>query len=175
MRFFKRLAAVVMKVSAGPPDGTGRWSRSARHEGCFSVDPKVRDTNMEPGKEVLDAIRALSSVGDDVEFLAELVAIVEAALPTLLRDIQSSLTGRDLAAVEEGARLMREAAQNVSAKRAYEAALALETTARRGEAEAAQEAAYALEEEVALLRPALAALKNAVLSTTATGDSNKTC
>ena len=131
-------------------------ARSSR-EICFLEDSKVRDTSVELGKDVFDAILALSSVGGDVEFLEELVGIVEAALPTLLRDIQKALIGGDLRVVEKRAHLMRAATQNVSAKRAFEAALALETIARGGDAEAARQAACALEEEINRLKPVIAA------------------
>jgi HPt (histidine-containing phosphotransfer) domain-containing protein len=112
--------------------------------------------------EIVDSSAALSSVGDDVEFLGELVGIFRAASRTLLRDIHEALAGGDLQEVEKSAHLVKVAAQSVSAKRVYEAALALERRARYAELAGAQQASRTLEEIVEELNPALAALGNAI-------------
>ena len=75
---------------------------------------------------------ALSSVGGDYEFLTEIVGLAQAAWPTLLANIQSGMASGDLRAVETAARLAKVAAQNVSAKRAYESALQLEASGAQG-------------------------------------------
>ena len=108
--------------------------------------------------EVFDVDLALSSVGGDREFLTELVGLAQAAWPTLLTDIRNGIAQGDLHAVEMTARLARVAAQNVSAKRAYESALQLEAMARKGDLPAVQSASVDLEREVELLRVFLAAL-----------------
>jgi len=108
--------------------------------------------------EVFDMGLALSNVGGDHEFLAELVGLTQAALPTLLTDIRSGMAQGDLRAVEMKARLAKAAAQNVSAKRTYESALQLEAMAREGDLPAVQSAGVDLEREVELLRLFLAAL-----------------
>jgi HPt (histidine-containing phosphotransfer) domain-containing protein len=106
--------------------------------------------------DVFDLGLALSSVGGDHEFLTELVGLAQAAWPTLLAKIQSGMARGDLHAVETAAHLAKVAAQNVSAKRAYESALQLEATARQGDLHAVQSASMELEREVDLLRSFLA-------------------
>jgi HPt (histidine-containing phosphotransfer) domain-containing protein len=108
--------------------------------------------------DVFDVGSALSSVGGDREFLAELVGLIQAAWPTLLADIRDGMARGDLRTVESAARLGQAAARNVSAKRAYESALQLEALARRGDLPAVESAGVDLEREVELLRFFLAAL-----------------
>ncbi|HMD83515.1 MAG TPA: hypothetical protein VKO18_02300 [Terriglobia bacterium] len=108
--------------------------------------------------EVFDVSLALSSVGGDQEFLTELVGLAQAAWPTLLADIRGGMARGDLWAVETTARLAKAAARNVAAKRAYESALQLEATARKGDLQATQSASVELEREVELLRIFLATL-----------------
>ena len=108
--------------------------------------------------EVFDVGRAMSSVGGDQEFLAELVGLTQAAWPTLLGDIRSGMARGDLQAVETAARLAKAAARNVAAKRAHESALQLEAMAHKGDGDAVQEAMVSLEREVELLRFFLATL-----------------
>jgi HPt (histidine-containing phosphotransfer) domain-containing protein len=115
----------------------------------------------EQNSEVLDRSVAVASVGGDLEFLSEIAGLVQAAWPTLLGDIREALAAGDLPAVAAHARLAQAAAKNVSARRAYESARRLETTARAGELEAVREAGARLEQEVERLRPALATLGRA--------------
>jgi len=110
--------------------------------------------------DVFDVGSALSSVGGDREFLAELVGLIQAAWPTLLADIRDGMARGDLRTVESAARLGQAAARNVSAKRAYESALQLEALARKGDLQAVQSASVDLEREVDLLRIFLAALSD---------------
>ena len=117
---------------------------------------------MKENSDALDSVAALASVGGDVEFLGKLVGIFRAASPTLLRDIHEALAGGDLQTVEKSAHFVEVAAQSVSAKGVYESALVLETRARYGELEHAQQASRRLEEEIEELKPAFAALGNAV-------------
>jgi len=101
--------------------------------------------------EVFDVRAALSSVGGDREYLAELVGLVNAAWPTVLGDIREGMSRGDLRTVEASARLAKSAARNVSAKRAYECALQLETAASRGDLVDAQGAMEKLEREAEML------------------------
>jgi len=112
------------------------------------------------GQEVFDETLALSSVGGDVEFLCEIAGLTQAALSTLLDDIRVGLAGGDLRAVGLAARLATAATRNVSARRAYEAARQLETTAYAGDLRGAQGAKNRLEREVEQLQLALSTLRN---------------
>lgn len=108
--------------------------------------------------EVFDVAQALSSVGNDREFLTEVVGLIHAAWPTLLADIRKGMARANLPAVKTTARLAAAAAQYVSAKRTYEAARRLEMIASRGDWEAAQAAVANLEQEAETLQLFLATL-----------------
>ena len=108
--------------------------------------------------EVFDVGRALKSVGEDREFLTEIVGLVHAAWPSLLADIRKGIALADQGAVETTARLAAVAAQYVSANRTYEAARQLKTLAGAGEWQAAQQALGDLEQEVETLQIFLARL-----------------
>jgi hypothetical protein len=102
--------------------------------------------------------RALSSVGGDEDFLAEIVGLTQAAWPTLLTELQNGVAQGNLRAVEATARLAKAAARNVCAGRAFDSALQLESMAHQGNLTAAQEALTGLEREVEILRFFLATL-----------------
>lgn len=113
---------------------------------------------LEQYAEVFDVGQALQSVGGDVEFLAEIVGLTQAAWPTLLTDLRDGVSRGDLHAVETSARLAKAAAHNVSAKRAYECAMELHAMACKGDLQAAVNAIAPLEQEVEMLRFFLATL-----------------
>ena len=114
----------------------------------------MRET-MEQHAEVFNETLALSSVGGDRDFLAEVVGLVQAAWPTLLADIREGLERGNLSAVGMTARLAKAAARNVSAKRAYESAVKLEAMAAIGDLEGARGASKSLEREVERLQAVL--------------------
>lgn len=122
------------------------------------VETKVRHA------EVFDAALALSSVGGDSEFLTEVVGLIRAAWPTLLADIRQALSLGDLPAVERTARLAKAAARNVSAKRAYDSAVQLETLIGMRDLPAAQRASTTLEQEVETLQTVLSTLELSLCS-----------
>ena len=90
--------------------------------------------------EIFDVGQALSSVGGDREFLAEVVGLTQAAWPTLLTDLRAGISRGDLRAVQASAFLAKAAARNVSASRAYDSALQLHTLAIQGNLQAARNA-----------------------------------
>ena len=53
--------------------------------------------------EIFDVGQALSSVGGDREFLAEVVGLTQAAWPTLLTDLRAGISRGDLRAVQASA------------------------------------------------------------------------
>jgi len=114
--------------------------------------------------DVFDATRALSSVGGDSEFLTEVVGLIRAAWPTLLADIRRALAMGDIVAVERTARLAKAAARNVSAKRAYDSAVQLETLISVRDLPAAQRASTTLEQEVEKLQVVLSTLEKSACS-----------
>jgi hypothetical protein len=97
--------------------------------------------------ECWDRARALDSVGGDEEFLRELAGIFCAACPTLLGSLEASITIKDSLSAADTARLLGRAARNLAANKATEAAIAVETMARRDEFDGIDAAFYALRVE----------------------------
>jgi hypothetical protein len=114
----------------------------------------------EKNDEVFDEDMALSGVGGDREYLAEVVGLVRAAWPTLLADMKQGLVVGDLRTVEARARLAKAAARYVAARRAYECAQQVETLTGKGDLQATQKAIASLEREAQLLQSALSMIGN---------------
>ena len=102
--------------------------------------------------DVFDPDSALARVGGDQEFLYEIAGLVRAAWPSLLEDIRTDLGARDFFAVEADARLARAAAIYVSARKAQDAALQLQSMAVEADLPGALRASAKLEEEVGKLQ-----------------------
>ncbi len=115
---------------------------------------------IETNSEVFDHRSALASVGWDRDFLSEVAGLFQAAWPTLSGEIREALASGDLREVEKSVRLVKAAANNVSAKKVSEAAQCLETAAREGSLKAARAACSTLEHEVERLAPYLAPFRN---------------
>jgi HPt (histidine-containing phosphotransfer) domain-containing protein len=107
-----------------------------------------------------DRSRALDGVGGDEEFLSELAGIFSAACPTLLKNLEDSIAARNYLSAADTARLLGRAARNLAAQQVTEAALALETRARRNEIEGILNAWYALQQEAGRLLEAVADFRN---------------
>ena len=110
--------------------------------------------------DVFDSVSALARVGGDEEFLYEIAGLVRAAWPRLLVDIRTDLAARDFFAVEADARLARAAALYVSAKKAQDAALQLQTMAVQSDLPGALRASARLEEEVGKLQLVLTTFRS---------------
>ncbi len=110
--------------------------------------------------DVFDSASALARVGGDREFLCEIAGLVRAAFPKLLLDIRNDLAARDFFAVEADARLARAAAIYVSATKAQDAALHLQTAAVKADFPDALRATARLEEEVEKLQLVLTTFRN---------------
>jgi len=115
---------------------------------------------LESDPEVFDHAAALASVGGDRDFLSEVAGLFQAAWPTLWGDIREGVASGNLRAVEKSARLVKAAANNISAKKVSESAHCLEVAAREGSLHAAREASTSLEREVGRLTPHLAPVRN---------------
>jgi len=113
---------------------------------------------MEENPDVFDRASALSSLGDDPEFLRDMAGLVQCAWPALLDSIQVNLAAANFAALEAGARIAKAAAEYLSAKRVHMAALQLQMMAGRSDGDGAKQVAANLEGEVAKLQSALAIL-----------------
>jgi HPt (histidine-containing phosphotransfer) domain-containing protein len=112
-----------------------------------------------PGPPVLDVEEALARVGEDREFLAELVETFLEEYPALISAIQAAVTDHDPKALRFSAHTLKGSVGNFGAKAVFDAACVLEIMGRQGELSGAPAALAALEQELARLQPALAALK----------------
>jgi HPt (histidine-containing phosphotransfer) domain-containing protein len=105
--------------------------------------------------EYWDRSQALDAVGGDADFMSDLAGIFCAACPTLMDTLKESISTKNLPSVADAAHLLWSAARSVVAPRVVEAALALETMARRNEIEDIDNACYRLRQEAELLIEAL--------------------
>jgi two-component system, sensor histidine kinase and response regulator len=125
-----------------------------------SDESTAADTSQAPpATPVLDVEEALARVGEDREFLAELVETFLEECPALISAIQAAVADHDPKALRLSAHTLKGSVGNFGAKAAFDAAGALEMMGRQGELSGAPAALAALEQELARLQPALAALK----------------
>jgi hypothetical protein len=97
-----------------------------------------------------DQSRALNSVGSDEEFLGELADIFSKACPILLKSLEKSVTAKNSFSIADTAQLLRHAAGNLAATRVTEAALVVETMARRSDLDGIGSACHVLRQEAQL-------------------------
>lgn len=94
-----------------------------------------------------DQSRALDSVGGDEEFLSELAGVFSLACPILLKNLQDSVAAKNSFPLANTAQLLGRAAGNLGATRVAEAALVVETMARRSHIEDIGSACQVLRQE----------------------------
>ncbi len=107
-----------------------------------------------------DRSRALDAVGGDEEFLSELAGIFCAACSTLLQSLEDSVSAENLFSAADAAHLLYCSARSLAATRVLEAALAVETMARRNEVDGIGNACYALRQEAEKLVNELVDFRN---------------
>ena len=108
--------------------------------------------------DVLDKAELLDRVDQDMEFLAETVEMLNEDGPQLLSEIRDAVNRQDASALAGTAHTFKGMAANFCAKRAVDAALALEMMGRSGDLTGAAEALGTLEREAEQLKSALAEL-----------------
>lgn len=108
-----------------------------------------------------DQSRALDSVGGDEEFLSELADIFSTACPILLKSLEESVTAKSSFSLADTAQLLGRAAGNLAATRVTEAALVVETMARRNHLDDIGSACNVLRQEAQRLLDALGGFKRA--------------
>jgi len=106
-----------------------------------------------------DQSRALDSVGGDEEFLSELGDVFSLACPILLKNLENPFAAKNAFSLADTAQLLRRAAGNLGATRAAEAALVVETMARRSDLDDIGSACHALRQEAQRLLDALGDFK----------------
>jgi CheY-like chemotaxis protein len=108
--------------------------------------------------EVLDVTEALARVAGDMALLGELRELFLATCPDQLAALREAIARDDGRAVQRVAHTLKGAVGSFGARVAFAAAQRLETMGREGNLTAAEGAYVALEESIACLKPALAAL-----------------
>ncbi len=106
-----------------------------------------------------DQSRALDSVGGDEEFLSELADVFSLACPILLKNLEDSVAAKNSFSLADTAQLLGHAAGNLAATRVREAALVVETMARRSDLDGIGSACHALRQEAQRLLDALGDFK----------------
>ena len=110
-----------------------------------------------PPLEVLDRATALHRVGGDAALLKELAGLFLGTYPPQLAELHAAVAHGDGPVVQRLAHTLKGSVGAFGARAAFETAQRLETLARTGDLAGAEPACAALEEELARLRPALAA------------------
>jgi CheY-like chemotaxis protein len=111
-----------------------------------------------PAQEVMDRAEALARVGGDLKLLRELAQVFLDSTPAQLAELHAALGRRDVQAVRCAAHALKGSVGTFGARIALEAAGRVEALARSGDLAGAEGACPALEEALAALQPAIAAL-----------------
>jgi HPt (histidine-containing phosphotransfer) domain-containing protein len=114
--------------------------------------------------ESWDLVRALDSVGGDVQFLDELAGIFCAAYPTLLKNLEESVISQSQAGIADAAHLLGSAARSLASSEIANAAFSIEAMAERNEFDAIEDAYHALRAEVERLGYSLTKFRNGKLN-----------
>jgi PAS domain S-box-containing protein len=107
---------------------------------------------------VLNRDKALVRVGGDEQILREIAKLFLEECPRMMREVGEAVVRRDARQLRLAAHALKGAVSNFAAEPAYEAGLRLENMGRQGDLGQADQAWAALQEAIARLEPALAAL-----------------
>lgn len=113
---------------------------------------------------VFDEPALLDSVGDDVDFLVELIGLFLAACPALLSRVQAGLATGDFEEAEHAVRILKGALRTFAAGDAVKSVEALQPALHRRQSEPALEAFHEVERQIGRLIPALSKLENSHLN-----------
>ena len=111
-----------------------------------------------PAAHVFDRAAALERVDGDAGLLREVTALFLEDTPSLLRQIREGIASQDCQAVERAAHTLKGSVSNFGAKSVQELAFQLESLTHDGHLQGADEIFRQLEQQMALLNPALEAL-----------------
>jgi len=124
----------------------------------MKVEIAAESASVEAQLRQLDESVALGRVGGDMDLLKEVAELFLADYPNTLDQIRDAVAGGDASALERSAHSLKGSVSTFGAKRAFEAALALEQQGRSSNLAGAQEGLRKLEEALTSLRPELEAL-----------------
>lgn len=114
-------------------------------------------------ERVFDHDRALAMLADDVDLLAEVIAVFLETVPELLRELEAALSARDYREVERLAHGVKGAALNVHALRIRQRAAEVEASAQTKDGKSIIAQFHELRDEMARFRSYLDAFDWQVL------------
>ena len=131
-------------------------------EGAFTRAPLPEAAPVVAPDSMLqfDPAVVLKRVDGDMELLREIAGLFFEDTPRLLAEARAAIARADGSALERAAHALKGAVGNFGARAAFDAAMALEKMGRAGPLTHAPESLATLEQQIALLRPALDALLN---------------
>jgi len=113
---------------------------------------------------VIDEAAVLARVGGDRKLLASLIRLFLADAPRTLERVRRGLQRGDLSAAAEAAHALKGSVSHFAARDAFEAAQALERSARDGDDDGAGKASVRAAAELTRLRRALGTLRSRLIS-----------
>jgi two-component system, sensor histidine kinase and response regulator len=128
------------------------------HAGLAPAELPAPSTDGEEQLEIVDWSAAVGRLSGDRELLGELVGIFLDEYPKLLATIRQAAADEDAPALRLAAHTLKGSVGNFAARRAFEAALRLETLARDGTFTGVPAALNVLEREFEVLLPELSEL-----------------
>jgi PAS domain S-box-containing protein len=123
-----------------------------------AVDQRGGDTAESKGT-ALDGPALLARFGSDGKLVRALVRTFAEDCPEMMARIRKALTARDAPALADAAHALKGSVGNFGATGAFETARDIEKEARQGKLDATWEMYATLEDEIALLLPALQAVR----------------
>ncbi len=121
----------------------------------MNTDPQRQGSSVEEQLRQLDEAVALSRVGGDFDLLREVVELFLNDYPQALEKIRTAVAAHDPTGVEHHAHSLKGSVSTFGAKRAFDAALALERKGRSGDLTNVEEGFSNLECALGALRPEL--------------------
>ncbi|MBI1750756.1 MAG: PAS domain S-box protein [Acidobacteria bacterium] len=137
------------------PDELYRVIEAQARKTSTPAKPQGAPSNATPA---VDLSEALARVDGDAELLEELIAVFLDEAPRLLATIRRAIREHDTATLSDAAHSLRGSVGTIGAKGVFEAARDLEIFARAGDLAGLEAAHTKLEEGMAWLQPALAAV-----------------
>jgi PAS domain S-box-containing protein len=121
--------------------------------------PSPQKTRTTESDAVFDRAEALGRLQGDQELLADLAELFLEDSPGKMADIRKSIEGKDLTGLERAAHSLKGSVGTFGARQAFDAAFALEKTARNGDLAECSRLYAALEAEMETLKPELLRLR----------------
>jgi HPt (histidine-containing phosphotransfer) domain-containing protein len=124
----------------------------------LSDDVESESPAPSPMSHIFDRDEALKHVGGDLGLLKDIGQLFFRDCPTQLADLRQAIARQDSKTVHRLAHTIKGGVSHFGARKVIEAAQLLETMGKNGDLSRAEAAYQALEENLARLKPALAAL-----------------